>query len=255
MSSLVKILVIQFRDNIDSRQQERNSIRREVTNKIHLDFIDASNTGLPWNFPSELLGSYQGVILGGSGEYYFDGGKYKDEKERKMSQIFLERLTPVLEYIFTNDLPTFGICYGHQILAAFVGVEVKCDKKQGKTGSHKVKLSIDKSDHFLFSGIQNEFTAHYGHKDVVTEIPPEAVLLACGGDKCKVSALQYKNNIYSTQFHPELTLSDMIERIEVSPGYLPPGEKVEDVFSDDVSSNKILKNFSYFVLENDKKLI
>ncbi len=250
MSSLIKVLVVQFRDNNSSRQQERNSLRREISDRIQLDFIDASNEGFPWSYPAELLSDYQGVILGGSGEYYFDGGKNKEEKERKMSQMFLERLSPMFKYIFDNDMATFGICYGHQILAAYAGVDIKHDKEQSKTGSHKVKLLTDKTDHFLFRGLPKEFNAHYGHKDVVTEIPSGAVLLACGGDKCKVSALQYKNNIYSTQFHPELTLSDMIERIKVSPDYLPPGQEVEDLFLDDPSSNKILSNFGNYLLRN-----
>ena len=68
-----------------------------------------------------------------------------------------------------------------------------------------------------------------------------------GGDECKVSALQYKNNIYTTQFHPELTYEDMLQRMKSSPGYLPEGVVASEIFKDDPHSNKILQNFGKFV--------
>ena len=75
-----------------------------------------------------------------------------------------------------------------------------------------------------------------------------------GGEECKVSALQYKNNIVTTQFHPELTFADIVERMKNSPGYLPEGVVLEDMYTDDVDANTLLKNFGLFVASQiDKK--
>ena len=115
---------------------------------------------------------------------------------------------------------------------------------------------VDKNDYFLFSDLPESFQAHYGHKDALDRVPEGAVLLMNGGDKCKVSALQYKNNIFTTQFHPELNFEDMTERMKNSPGYIPEGVVAEEIFKDDPHSNTILQNFGKFVaIQSNKQTV
>jgi GMP synthase-like glutamine amidotransferase len=242
-----KILGIQFRENPASMAQERACIEREVGIYCDLEYVVATDGSVDWEHPEALMQVYSAVIIGGSSEFYFDGGKDKEDNARKTSYVFLERFSPLFKYIFDNDIPTLGICYGHQLLGAFAGAEVVCDKTQGKTCSHLVKLIVNKQDHFLFSDLPEEFFAHYGHKDSLISVPDGAVLLMNGGDQCRVSALQYKNNIYSTQFHPELSFGDMVDRIKNAPGYLPEGVAAEEIFKDEPHSNLILQNFGKFV--------
>lgn len=244
-----QILAIQFRENIDSIAGEQKSIIREIGDSAEVTFISALNDALEWDFPETILENYHGVILGGSGEFDFDGNRTDDDRCKQISYEFLGRLRPVFTYIFDNDIPTLGICYGHQILGAFAGAQVRYDESQKKTSSHDVKLMVDKNDYFMFADLPDTFAAHYGHKDALDRVPDGAVLLMNGGDKCKVSALKYKNNIYTTQFHPELTFGDMVDRMKSSPSYLPEGATVEEVFKDDPHSNKILKNFGKFVAQ------
>lgn len=244
----VKILGIQFRKNPASITQEQVCIQREVGEEVIIEFVSAFDETAEWNFPETIVAGYDGVILGGSGEFDFDGNRDEDDEARKISYELLGRLRPLFSYIFEHDIPTLGICYGHQIVGAFAGAQVIYDEQQKKSRSHELKLVVDKNDYFLFSDLPNNFKAHYGHKDVLDRVPEGAVLLMNGGDECKVSALQYKRNIYTTQFHPELTLPDMVERIKNSPGYLPEGVVAEEVFSDDLDSNRILRNFAKFVV-------
>jgi GMP synthase (glutamine-hydrolysing) len=255
-----KILGIQFRESRASIAQERACLEREAGVYADIEFINASDLTQPWNKPVEIMAGYQGVILGGSSEYYFDSGSGKENSTGKASYEFLERLRPLFQYLFDRDIPTLGICYGHQILGAFAGAQVIYDKTQGKTCSHPVKLMVDKHDYFLFSDLPEEFFAHYGHKNSLDKVPDGAVLLMNGGDQCRVSALKYKNNIYTTQFHPELNFGDMVERIKNAPGYLPEGTLAEEVFKDEPHSNTILQNFGKFVAmryeaENESKEI
>lgn len=246
-SKIVKILGIQFRENENSIAQEQASIRRELGTEVVVEFVSALDESVKWNNPDEMMASYQGVVLGGSGEFDFDGNRADDDRQKQMSQVFLERLTPVFQYIFAHDIPTLGICYGHQILGAFAGAQVQYSPEQKKTRSHEVRLLVDAHEYFLFADMPDSFAAHYGHKDVLDRVPEGAVLLMSGGDECQVSALQYKNNIYTTQFHPELTFADMVERIKNSPGYLPEGVLAEEIFADEPHSNKILENFGKLV--------
>lgn len=241
------ILVIQFRKNQDAKAQEQACIERESGVYAELSYVDGFDASIDWNFPEVVMEGYHGVILGGSGDFDFDGNRDENDASRKMSYELLGALRPLFQYLFDNDIPTLGICYGHQLLGAFAGAQVRYDAEQRKTRSHEVKLMVDKNDFFLFSDLPDTFYAQYGHKDSLDRVPEGAVLLMNGGDECKVSALRYKNNIYTTQFHPELNYDDMVARMKSSPGYLPEGTVAEEVFKQSPDSSKILRNFGKFV--------
>lgn len=244
-----KILTIQFRSNPSSREQEQAAIVREGGVYAEIEFVSALDESINWAEPATLMVPYQGVILGGSGDFDFDGGRALDDAARQQSYRFLEQFRPLFQYLFDHDIPTLGICYGHQLLGAFAGAQVRRDEVQKKTRSHQVKLMIDKNDYFIFSDIPDTFYAQYGHKDSLDRVPEGAVLLMNGGEACKVSALRYKNNIFTTQFHPELTLEDMLARMQASPDYLPEGVIAEEVFKASPDANRILRNFGKFVAQ------
>jgi len=242
-----KVLVIQFRINEISLEQEKKCLKREVSDLVELDYLSALDKNIDWNYPEVILAGYSGIILGGSGDLDFDGERPVDDEVRKISLELVEQLRSVFQYLFDYDFPTLGICYGHQMIGAFAGAEVCCDQTQKKTKSHELKLLVDKKDHFLFNGLPDSFTAFYGHKDVLDRVPDGAVLLCDGGEMCKVPALRYKTNIYTVQFHPELNYLDMIDRIKRVGGYVPAGVAVEEIFKDDPHSNIILRNFAKIV--------
>jgi len=242
-----RILGIQFRKNADSLAQEQKCIERALQECATVEFISSLDESLDWSSPQTLLGGVDGVVLGGSGDFDFDGGRSVDDPNRTMSFSLLERLRPLFEYIFTHDIPTLGICYGHQLIGAFAGVRVWNDPDQKKSCSHEVRLLASAHDTVLFSGLSDSFSPIYGHKDSLERVPEDAVLLVEGGEKCKVSALRYKNNIFTTQFHPELTFADIVERLKSSPNYLPEGVTVDEVFKDDADAIRILTNFGAFV--------
>lgn len=242
-----KILALQFRTNAVAEQFEQQSICREIGESATVHFISALDSGINWDIPRQLLAGYQGLILGGSGDFDFDGGRLESDDARARSYQLLEQLRPLFQVVFDYDLPTLGICYGHQLLGAFCGARVVCDVNQKKSCSHVVELVIDQSDEGIFTTVPASFYAHYGHKDSLDRVPDGAVLVVSGGERCKVSALRYQNNIYSTQFHPELTFDDMLIRIAASPGYLPEGVVAEEIFKKDIHSNTILQNFGRLV--------
>jgi GMP synthase (glutamine-hydrolysing) len=190
-------------------------------------------------------------VLGGSGDFDFDGGRNEDDVARIGSARLLERLEPLCTYVFETDFPTLGICFGHQLLGAYAGATVRHDPQQRKSRSHPVQV-VAPHKTALLSGVPESFYAHYGHKDSLDRVPEGAHLLIQGGDACRVSALQYGNNIYTTQFHPELTVADMRKRLELLPGYLPEGVQVEEVFTPDTHSNTILQNFAVLVRNHSK---
>ncbi len=239
-----KILTIQFRLNTEALLHEQKCIKRESGDDIELDFISALDDGISWGDPLSILEGYEAVILGGSGDLDFDGGRPIDDTARTISNGLVAKLTPLFDIIFERDIPTLGICYGHQIIGAFKGAIVHSDSTQKKTRSHEVRF-IERTDNPLFADVPDSFFAHYGHKDVLDRVPEGALLLMSGGEECKVTALRYGKNIYTMQFHPELTQSDISYRMQNSLGYLPEGAVLEDLYKDDRNSNRILHNFAH----------
>lgn len=249
-----KILGVQFRKSKDTIEQEQACIVREAGVYTDVEFVSALDDTLDWNFPETIMERYDGVILGGSGDFDFDGNRDENDEARKISYELLGKLRPLFTYLFDNDIPTLGICFGHQLLGAFAGAQVKCFEQQRKTTSHTLHFMVDKNDYFLFSDFPDSFDAQYAHRDALDRVPEGATLLLNGGDQCKVSALRFKTNIYTTQFHPELTYEDMTKHLRKMPEYLPEGKVLEEVFKETPHSTKILQNFGKMVAMQMEKL-
>jgi GMP synthase (glutamine-hydrolysing) len=247
-----KILVIQFRKNAAHETLERASLARELGDQVIVEYRSALDSDIDWHDPAKLLSPYHGLILGGSGDFDFDGGRTEHDEYKQQSYELLARLQPLLTYIFAVDFPTLGICFGHQIIGAHAGAKVYHDPVQKKSCSHTVAV-IERVDDYMLDGVPATFAAHYGHKDSLDRVPDGATLLIHGGEKCRVSALRYRTKIYTTQFHPELTLSDLHKRLEILPGYLPEGVSIEEVFVDDIASNKLLHNFATLVIKHSQQ--
>ena len=237
-----QILVIQFRTNPATIAGEQGAIQRVLEGAAELHFVSALDETLAWKIPEDLLGDADGVILGGSGDLSFHGGLPEGNPAREMSKATLARLIPLFDFIFAHDIPTLGICFGHQILGAFKGAQVVNDIEQSKVGTHTVRVVMDPNDHFLFARLPQEFFAQYGHKDSLDRIPPGATLLM-EGDRCKVAALQYQKNIYTVQFHPELSPDEILERAKNYPQYLGGGGVIDEVVKPSPHAEKLLKNF------------
>ena len=249
-----KILLVQFRYNEQHRALEQESVVRELGVGVVVECCSALDTTVLWQEPETLLAPYAGLVLGGSGDFDFDGGRTSTDQARIRSTQILEQLRALFTYVFETDFPTLGICFGHQLVGAYAGATVRHDPLQRKSRSHAVRVVATHAP-VLLSGVPNSFQAHYGHKDSLDRVPAGAQLLIHGGDECQVSALQYGQNIYTTQFHPELTVDDMHKRLELLPGYLPEGVHVTDVFTSDRCSNTILQNFAQLVITQSQTIV
>lgn len=244
-----KVLIIQFRKDEKWLEQERDCFNRGVEDLVELEFLNALKREIDWNDLVSDLENYHGVVLCGTGDLDFHGNRSDCDEVRIASQRLLKAMNPFLTYLFDKDILTLGICYGHQLIGAFAGVEVVCDKWQKKRCSCALEFVVDKTEHELLVDLPDKFHAYYGHKDVLVSVPNEAILLLSGGERCRVAGLKYKNNIYTFQFHPELNYFDIKQRVNI-PGYLPEGVVLDEVFIEDDSTNMILRNFAKLVAKD-----
>ncbi len=234
------ILVIQFRTNPDALYAEQQDFTRFAGTFVALTFMDATADGVNFTAPDRVLASYDGIILGGSGDMHFDGGMPADAAARKLMRATRIRIAPLLHHIITHDVPTLGICLGHQLLADYAGAPVRQCRKQSKTGTFAVRRCID--DEVLLAHVPQTFVAQYGHKDAVMRLPKGAQVLVCG-PQCDYGMLRYGKHVYSTQFHPELDYDAIVSRLATYPEYVPKGRTVDAMCAPSPHATKILHNF------------
>ena len=239
------LLIIQFRENKNTILSEQRSFLR-VFKKfgIKADFVSIFDDSILWDNPLAIIRGYAGVVLGGSGDFDFDGGRNSRDPKKEISYQILNKIKPLLRHIFGNNFPLLGGCYGHQIIGAYRGVEIVNNKEQSKIGSFEVLISPNHQSDALLKRIPANFTAQYGHKDSLNSLPENSEVIA-SGKNCSYSIIKYSPIIYGIQFHPELTADDVAERLKNSPGYLPEKTNVESLIRASLDSELILNNFAY----------
>lgn len=234
--------MIQSRRRPEMLEVERAEYRRAIKGLEELSFVTSLDTTLPWSKPEVMLNGYSGVIIGGSGEFDFDGGRAYDDEARTTSQQIKERVKDVVLFALEKDFPLLGICYGHQIVSEVVGVPVVNDHTQKKVGTFEVFLTDEGKNDQIFSQLPPNLMAQYGHKDSASRVPANSILLA-DSPQCKVAVLRYGAHVYTMQFHPELTDKDISWKLSNSPGYLPKGVEVGSVVKASPDADRIIPLF------------
>lgn len=141
---------------------------------------------IPGNTPVEAIREMHpiGIILTGGPASVYDAASPKCS-----------------EKLFDLGIPVLGICYGHQLMSWLLSGRVAKSpvREYGKTAMH---LNVPSP---LFNGLQAEQTVLMSHTDFVEQLPDGFECVAATAD-CPTAALQNcEKQLYSVQFHPEVT--------------------------------------------------
>lgn len=230
------ILLLQFRPS-PTAEHEVVCIKRAM-GLSDVD-IDVRNMVLPGTkLPStQRLKNYSGFIFGASSDYNVTDWA-QDIKNASWSTKY------IFDYALKRDIPTLGICFGHQLIALFLGGEVKRDDSQAEGGVVEVFLNGHSDETHLFDDFSKSFFVASGHKDSVTRLPQGAKNLAYSKNT-KNSVFQIKNNIFGIQQHPELDVDGLVWRLSLFPEYMKNRsfEEVKKEFRPMPYSTKFLLNF------------
>ncbi|MFD6448464.1 glutamine amidotransferase [Promicromonospora sp. NPDC060204] len=166
------------------------------------------------------LDDYSGVLVGGGPFNSSDPEETKGPAQRRVEA----ELSGLLDEVVARDFPFLGACYGVGTLGAHQGAVIDATYAE-PVGPVTIELTPDAADDPLLAGLPQSFAAYVGHKEAVRKLPDHAVLLASSAG-CPVQMFRVKQNLYATQFHPELDGPGIDQRIAVyrDYGYFPPEE-------------------------------
>ena len=108
-----------------------------------------------------------------------------------------------------GDVPTLGVCLGHQVIAAAFGgvVDRAPEPRHGKTSA------ITHDGRGVFAGLSNPFEATRYHSLAVTEVP-EALDVTAKSEDGVIQGLRHRTMpIEGVQFHPESVMTEEGKRL------------------------------------------
>lgn len=164
------------------------------------------------------LADWSGIILGGGPYNVSDATESKTMTQRRVES----ELFALIGRIVEADYPFLGCCYGVGTLGNVIGAVVDRTYPE-PVGGMKITVTDAGREDPLFAELPDIFDAYGGHKEAATTLPTDALCLATS-PQCPVQAFRVRDNVYATQFHPELDLSGIDTRLNVykNHGYFAP---------------------------------
>jgi GMP synthase (glutamine-hydrolysing) len=186
------LVVLVAGDPVDSVRREQGGFAdlvREVARPawqgawIDVDLRDGS--------PLPGLTDIAGVLVTGSASSVTERAPWMLRAEDYLRSLVRERV------------PTFGICFGHQLLAEGLGGHVARNPRGREIGTVDVELLAEDP---LLDARARPFRANATHVDTVERLPPGATVLARTAIDPH-AAVRFSEAAWGVQFHPEMNAS------------------------------------------------
>lgn len=220
MNKPLRILLIQARTADDPM------VRHELEafaarSKLDLSAFTTFNIALK-DRPELNLQGFDAAMVGGSGAFSLVEGGFD------WHQDFLDLMRTLLR----AKIPTFASCFGFQALVQALGGTLASDKDRAELGTFPITLTEAGLQDPLFGALPPVFDAQLGHNDSAISLPEELIHLA-SSERCIYQAVRVKDlPILATQFHPELSRSDNLDRFRnYLQNYKSPDQSFEEAMA------------------------
>lgn len=163
--------------------------------------------------PALDLDGLSGIFVGGGPFNASDPPEKKSAVQRRVEREF----GALLDEVVARDFPFLGACYGIGTLGAHQGAVI--DRRYSEPIS-VVPVSVTEAGASdpLLAELPATFEAFVGHKEAISQLPASATLLA-SSPTCPVQMFRVGENVYATQFHPELDVEGITTRIHAYADY------------------------------------
>ncbi len=213
-----KVLLLQSRPELEASDDEFRAFRRfgglDEKQVVRLQMHEVQ--------PTIDLNDYAVILMGGGPANF----AYDDDHKSSEQKAFEPWLWRLLDRIIAEDKPFFGACLGLGALVTHAGGRM--DFRAGEpVGAVDIRLVAEDP---ILADAPQEFAAFVGHKEGAREVPSELTVLA-RNDTC-VQMVRRGQNVYGTQFHPELDPAGLELRINTyrHAGYFEP-EEADDLIA------------------------
>ncbi len=165
------------------------------------------------------------------------------------------RLETWLSGLVAAEVPVFGICYGHQLMARATGGRVDYHPQGKEIGSVQVSRLPASDDDPLFKTLPRDFSVHATHAQSVLTLPTGAVRLAANEFEPN-HAFRLGRCAWGVQFHPEYDVRIMRSYVEEQAEALEAaGRNVPEILktvTETPIAKQLYRNFTRYVEERLK---
>ncbi len=231
----LKILLLQIRDEPETRLEELQSFAQY--SGLAMEQFDILNVFDTPEFDESVLAGYDALYVGGSSEAnVLEPEKYP----------FLEAAQELLRRCIDLQLPVFASCFGHQLAVMALGGTIVHDEVDFEMGSIPINLDPAAAEDPLYHDVPDGFLAISVHRQRSAEAPAGCIQLAHTHECCH-SFKVIDAPFWTTQFHPEVDLQVLIDRLTLFKAKYTDGDghlqKVLDSAQETPESNNLLKKF------------
>ena len=188
-------------------------------------------------FPKDHL-ECDGWIVTGSPH-----GVYEDHS-------WIPTVSQLINTIYEANLPIFGVCFGHQLIAQALGGHVEKSEKGWGLGLHTYQVN-NKPDYM--SNLSEEVTLNICHQDQVLR-PPQGATIYAKSEFCENAGFYIKDKVLTMQAHPEFLVDFTKALLTARRDVTIPKEFVDPALvglknnPDSVQSNQFAKTIRKFFL-------
>lgn len=223
-TSKISVLLLQARNTVDIEAQEQECFQERC--RLDADQITSVNLARLDTLPDDsILDGFDAFFIGGAGEY----SATKDYPWMPFALDLVRRAHDL-------SLPTFGSCWGHQLIARGLGGRVEHDPDKAELGCHHVYLTVAGQVDELFRNFPLSFLVNMGHHDRVTKLPKNGLELVNNQSQPNEAFRIIGKPMYGTQFHSELDHRREEERLHKYRSYYENEMGSDDVFQKIIDS-------------------
>jgi GMP synthase (glutamine-hydrolysing) len=162
---------------------------------LALEKAGAKSDLLPNTTPRSAFSHADALIIG--------GGPYSLVSE-------IDKLGEIPNYITDLEIPTLGLCLGHQLMGKMFGGEI--GEAPGPEFG-KVEVRVIKPESPLLVGFPDKFLVWASHNDEVSVLPQGFEVVA-DSKTCNVEIMQHTAKpLFGIQFHPEVKHTPLGQKI------------------------------------------
>ncbi|RDE23040.1 type 1 glutamine amidotransferase [Motiliproteus coralliicola] len=231
----LRILLVQIREEAATRQEELDSFARfsglQPSQFSILNLFDTPS------FSPQLVNDFDAVYVGGSSEAsVMEPQRYP----------FIDAAQALLRYCIEIKKPVFASCFGHQLAAQALGVEIVRDEQDFEMGTLPILLHPAAADDPLYRDTSDGFMAVAVHRERALGVPAGCTALAYT-DSCNHAFKVDGAPFWTTQFHPEVDRQVLVDRLTLFRSKYTDGDghlqQVLDSAVETPESNDLLRKF------------